>query len=101
MTMLQQSDIGKILRKAANNNDAKTLEKLLMDPLIKSFINEQDMSGRTALYIAVERNNHESVQLLLRNYADSSIRTVKGSAALICAAGKGHIESLRYVFKNI
>ena len=51
--------------------------------------------GRTALYIAVERNNNESVLFLLRNYADTNIRTIKGSAAIICAAGKGHMQCLR------
>ena len=53
------------------------------------------MSGRTALYIAVERNNHESCLFLLRNYADTNVRTIKGSAAIICAAGKGHMQCLR------
>ena len=34
------SEVGKLIRKAANSNDVKTLENMFLDPNIKYYINE-------------------------------------------------------------
>ena len=45
MNSKMYSEVGKLIRKAANNNDVKTLEMLFLDPNVKFYINEPDMSG--------------------------------------------------------
>ena len=65
-----------MIRKAANNNNYRLLSNILnQDP---RGINEADSSGRTAIFIAAERNHVESLHVLLEFGADSNIRTVKG-----------------------
>ena len=83
-----------MIRKAVTNNNHNVLAKLLNDDSIRCTINDQDMSGRSALYIAVERNNFECLLLLLQYGADVTSRTTKGSTTLICAASKNHIRCL-------
>ena len=87
------------LRKAANTNNINILSKILMNNSDPRFVNDVDTAGRTALMIAAERGNIQSVQLLLNYDADTTVRTIKGMTALICASNRGHADVVKLLIK--
>lgn len=80
-----------MIRKAASSNNVMLLSRLLSKLNMNDhhLIDEIDSTGRSALMIAAERGYTECVELLLQYGADTSIRTLRGTA-LIWAANRGH-----------
>ena len=80
-------ELEKEMRLAATIGDNETIEKLIESG---ADINSANSVGKTALMIAVEGDNLDSVVLLLSRGAKTNIRTDAGCTALTFAAENGH-----------
>jgi len=78
------------LHEAIKNNDIETLKPLLKNQEID--LNQQDLSGNSALYFAVQENNFEAVRLLLNAGAEVNITNNESSTPIQRAAYVGNYE---------
>ena len=75
-----------ILHKAAYINTIEVFKFVL--GFDKSFINDQDSSGRTALHVAASRGNGDCVEILLQYGCDREVADVYGVIAADAAMAK-------------
>lgn len=60
-------------------------------------INEKNITGSTALHIAVKENNLEVVKYLVSKGADLTLKNERGFDALIIATNENHVEIFEYL----
>jgi len=65
-----------------------------------AYVNMQNFTGETALYLAASRGFSRICSFLLENGADISISTLEGCNAVHIAAANGHIEVLQTLARN-
>ncbi|MDF1759128.1 MAG: SidE phosphodiesterase domain-containing protein [Coxiellaceae bacterium] len=83
------------LHQAAWHGNIEQLRILLANPATN--INQTDISGRTALYIAAQHNQLEAVKLLITKGAKYSQATATQDSALTVALLNGHHDVVRYL----
>ena len=82
---------------AIENNDTSTFNKLLGQ---NSELNIVDKYGDPLITLALHKNNHDIVKLLIQKYIDVNLSDAKGQTALHHAASKGLFEISSLLLEN-
>jgi hypothetical protein len=83
--------------------DPESIKRMTMaDPelLFRSFLNEREATGRTALFIGVEVNRPKCVETLLAFRADPNLPNSNGITPLQLACEKGFQTCIRVLVRN-
>lgn len=86
------------LTTAAYNGDEAKVKELLKNK--KTKIDEQNVTGKTALHIAILRNHFEIAKLLINKGASVKLSDYKNDTALHFAASKGELELVKLLVEK-
>lgn len=82
---------------AVGNDDLSAL-KIFKD---RNFdLNEKDLQGRSAAYVAAESGSVRALNFLVKNGADIKAANLDGVTPLMAAAGAGEGEAIRYLLEK-
>ncbi len=94
-------DGGTALHAASNVGHVEVGSALLESPLIRGMINHRmHNNGFTVLSTAAFEGNADFVSLLLEHGADSDLRNLNGSTALLLASAHGHHETVNVLLSS-
>lgn len=98
--VLAQNMNDSLLYQAVVNNDTTTIKELLSKGANVNFVKQQGWAKVNPLITAINKQNIESVKILLQNGADVNWEDGFNTTALMYAASNGNISIIKYLLEG-